>query len=571
MAPQAAALPHRVLVTALWLVSVAGPGQGPSPVSALAAAVLGVEPGSEASYEGSTFRCLNGVGEPLPAAAINDEACDCADGSDEPGTGACAGQDKTLFFCQNKGSVPRRIYASRVGDGVCDCCDGSDEESLAKRKPGTKCNDVCSVEGAQDKVRIQEKVEMLRRALQKQEDIRKEGMSAREKLSADLDTLDAGLPALESSVEVAKVAADAQREAEAAIKAQEEAAATAKKEAEDAAKVAKFPNCQWRQTGGCKPDGEREATNDKPCTDTVPSGTSGFCDCDGDGALGTAETGFTCEVSGGTRKCLEECLKSTSEDKEEEKPEATAEKEETEAIAEEEETEAAGDDEKPQVSEYSKWMDGASETKGAAGEDDKPQVSEYSKWMDGAADTDGAAGGEETAEEVPVPETVDEAAEGIEAAPKEQTAVEKETAAQSELTDHKDKIQQAKDSLDSLSVDMLGFANLMDKKFSKFIGEWTYDINFFGRADQGSTSLGSWSKWTGPRSGEFTDGHMCWGGPARKLLVNFVCGEKEEILDCFEPSRCVYEATIEHPGACSKEELDTLAQGKQVHDPRDEL
>jgi len=64
---------------------------------------------------------------------------------------------------------------------------------------------------------------------------------------------------------------------------------------------------------------------------------------------------------------------------------------------------------------------------------------------------------------------------------------------------------------------------------------------------------------------------MCWGGPARKLNVKFVCGEKEEILDVFEPSRCVYEATIEHPGACEPSELENLEQMKVVHGPKDEL
>jgi len=53
--------------------------------------------------------------------------------------------------------------------------------------------------------------------------------------------------------------------------------------------------------------------------------------------------------------------------------------------------------------------------------------------------------------------------------------------------------------------------------------------------------------------------------------VNFVCGEQEQILDVFEPSRCVYEATIEHPGACDHEELEILLKGKQIIGPKDEL
>ena len=35
----------------------------------------------------------------LPPDVVNDDFCDCADGSDEPGTNACAGQSETLFYC----------------------------------------------------------------------------------------------------------------------------------------------------------------------------------------------------------------------------------------------------------------------------------------------------------------------------------------------------------------------------------------------------------------------------------------------------------------------------------------
>merc|ERR1711975_160804 len=66
-------------------------------------------------------------------------------------------------------------------------------------------------------------------------------------------------------------------------------------------------------------------------------------------------------------------------------------------------------------------------------------------------------------------------------------AVQKEKDAQSAVTDQKNRIQRAKDTLKGLSPDYLGYANLHEKKLSKTVGEWNYDISFFKSAAQGST------------------------------------------------------------------------------------
>lgn len=59
-------------------------------------------------------------------AILNDDYCDCTDGSDEPDTDACSNilVQKSTFRCKDGG---RYIHASRVKDGVKDCEDGSDE------------------------------------------------------------------------------------------------------------------------------------------------------------------------------------------------------------------------------------------------------------------------------------------------------------------------------------------------------------------------------------------------------------------------------------------------------------
>ena len=72
------------------------------------------------SLDMPTFKCTDGRLQ-INMSAVNDDYCDCLDGSDEPGTSACA---NGKFFC----AVERKyIPSSDVNDGICHCCDGSDE------------------------------------------------------------------------------------------------------------------------------------------------------------------------------------------------------------------------------------------------------------------------------------------------------------------------------------------------------------------------------------------------------------------------------------------------------------
>ena len=106
------------------------------PLPALAALdkTHGVPPALQAKYTPSasgTWSCLDGSKE-IPWGAVNDDYCDCPDGSDEPGklqikqliqneltrlgTSACPG---TTFYCKNEGHIGATIPSSRVRDGLC--------------------------------------------------------------------------------------------------------------------------------------------------------------------------------------------------------------------------------------------------------------------------------------------------------------------------------------------------------------------------------------------------------------------------------------------------------------------
>jgi hypothetical protein len=100
----------------------------------------GVPPADVARYCAPTFTCDEGS-TVLPASRVNDDFCDCADGSDESGTAACAGvvEGQVWFVCDEGADAAgaktpsTRIPTSFVDDGVRDCPGGEDEWGTEER------------------------------------------------------------------------------------------------------------------------------------------------------------------------------------------------------------------------------------------------------------------------------------------------------------------------------------------------------------------------------------------------------------------------------------------------------
>ena len=70
--------------------------------------------------ESQKFKCLKS-NEEIPFTAVNDNYCDCADGSDEPATSACSNSDHSFnndvkFFCRNKHFKSQYISHSKVNE-----------------------------------------------------------------------------------------------------------------------------------------------------------------------------------------------------------------------------------------------------------------------------------------------------------------------------------------------------------------------------------------------------------------------------------------------------------------------
>ncbi|KPI87223.1 hypothetical protein ABL78_3693 [Leptomonas seymouri] len=193
----------RVVLLSLLLLSFALP--------AVHGRVLGVQTAHVGLYDAAesskSFRCLD-ESKTIPFSAVNDEVCDCPDGSDEPGTSACAAlingvlpklPENWQFQCTNEGFFEQSFPHSRVSDGICDCCDGSDELLSDVTCP----NRCAEVEGERAQ-QMEEEMERMKLALVNKSAMRDEAMKLRGQRAESLierkkarDTILAELPALE--------------------------------------------------------------------------------------------------------------------------------------------------------------------------------------------------------------------------------------------------------------------------------------------------------------------------------------------------------------------------------------
>ncbi|KAK6777187.1 hypothetical protein RDI58_023904 [Solanum bulbocastanum] len=94
---------------------------------------IGIHPLDEKYYASDVIKCKDGSNS-FTIDRLNDDFCDCIDGTDEPGTAACP---SGKFYCRNVGSTPKFLFSSRVNDDICDCCDGSDEYDSNVNCPNT--------------------------------------------------------------------------------------------------------------------------------------------------------------------------------------------------------------------------------------------------------------------------------------------------------------------------------------------------------------------------------------------------------------------------------------------------
>ena len=454
---------------------------------------------------------------------VNDDYCDCPDGSDEPGTSACP---NGKFYCANVGYRPKYISSMFVDDGVCDCCDGSDEKPL----PGghVKCPNTCDELGKIVRQQIEEK----RAAMENGHQVHKEYVKTyAESIQQKKDRL----KELEIEHKASEDEKNRLQQAKEEIEKQE-------KEAKD------LHHQQWEEEKKRLQD-EREkqkALEAFSDLDTDKNGVVSMAeiqahlefDVNGDGQVSDDEA----------REHLEDNLeadqnlfvekvwphikdlyrKPGSEPQEFHEETTTETQGEPVAIGEEEEDE----DEEPKIDDFTPPPGSNFQT---------PHQNEE--------------------EDFKMPEYPEETKKLMEAADQARNAYEE--------------ARRQWDDLDREYSDLLAVTGsdfgvngeyypLRGECFEMEDREYIYKLCPFDKATQKQkhghheTNLGRFEKWSGPAddnysSQSYTNGEGCWNGPARSCHVKIRCGSENKITSVSEPNRCEYAMDFSTPAACNVE------------------
>ncbi|KAL6259018.1 hypothetical protein P5V15_008940 [Pogonomyrmex californicus] len=476
------------------------------------------------------FECLDGS-RLIPFTRVNDDYCDCGDGSDEPGTAACG---NGFFYCENTGHQPVYIPSSWVNDGVCDCCDTSDE--YASR---VECVNNCNELGRE--ARLEQ---------QKAEQLAREGNKLRLELVTRGKTIKT-----EHQSRLAKLRTD-YTEAE-LIKREKE---MLKKQAEELESVAleKYKPTETEQPSTTEEgveEGGEEAIGEEDSKVSEAEDYFKMLDSDSSGTVTIIEL----------------------------QTRATFDKDRNGVVSEEEALYFLGNKKEVTLQEFVDiawanikpfFMLEQGIFKGAA---DKDEIDEQQPTEDlDHENVDDREIHEGDEEDVPEEEHEKEPSEP-------EVQYDEETQALiDEANSARERFQEAEKAINELQSEIRGLEEKLDRDygpeevFASLDGEcfeytdleYVYKLCLYSQATQRSKSggssvnLGHWNDWVGPTGAKYTKmkydrGLTCWNGPARSTIVTLSCGTENKLVSVSEPSRCEYAMEFSTPALCNPSAAET--------------
>lgn len=477
------------------------------------------------------FACFDGS-LTVPFKYVNDDYCDCKDGSDEPGTSACP---NGLFHCVNAGHQALNIPSSRVNDGICDCCDASDEYASSGN-----CTDVCDILGEEARQQAQKLAELVKQGSElRAQNVLKGKQLKREKKER--------IQALERD----KIEALAVKEEKESLKntAEEEEAAALKayQEVEDAEKA--------EQAEREKKEQEQEAFEYFQLIDSNQDGkivaaelrTRQTFDQNKDGVVSDEEVVF---FLGPAESMDWNEFFSTAYPRI--KPFIMMEKGLFQPPTTEPETDTHTEQEvvhqEPESNEegqHEEWEEGEED------EEEKPDDEDV---VDTQKELEGT-------EEEPKSKYSPETQAIVDNADKARSDFEK---AERALRDIERELRHLQEGLEKDFGPEDEFASLDGECYQFTDREYTYKLCPFDQVSQQprsggmETRLGVWNNWVGEDNkytAMFYDkGQSCWNGPQRSTHVEVSCGLENAVVAASEPNRCEYLLHFTTPSACRLEE-----------------
>ncbi|KAG8387398.1 hypothetical protein BUALT_Bualt02G0017400 [Buddleja alternifolia] len=574
--------------------------------------LLGVAPQDESYYKGlsssssATIKCKDGSNMILfSKSQLNDDFCDCPDGSDEPGTSACP---TGKFYCRNAGHSPLFIYSSRVNDGICDCCDGSDEYDLK-----IKCPNICWEAGKVAREKLKKKIATHQEGVTVRKWEIKQAKSAMAKDEAELSRLKDEEKILKGLVQQLKERKEQIENAEEKERLQKEKEEKERKEAEEAqTKDAKaeekledfepMENDVHDKTGtiyeplkdtaeehhesvGDPELGDHPIKEGHPDDDVEENVEHQGEDSIVDGKVGLDTENQEKNVAEDTETLSREDLGrlvasrwtgqrteeiedgDASANTDHQNPDETPnEANDEEYIGYDSENDDRYDDSEDQVDDFPAEDHYDSSSSDKFESDDESDLSDVTVFDPNWSDITG------TSSSSWLEKIQQKVRSIIQAVNLFQTPVNKSESAyvRKEYDESSAKLSKIESRISSLTKKLKQDFG-PEKEFYSFYGQcfetkqnkYVYKVCPFKQAtqeeDHSTTRLGSWEKFEDSyRIMQFLNGDKCWNGPDRSLKVKLRCGLKNEITDIGEPSRCEYLALFSTPALCLDTTLEEL-------------
>ncbi|XP_024974361.1 glucosidase 2 subunit beta-like isoform X1 [Cynara cardunculus var. scolymus] len=590
--------------------------------------LLGVAPQDEEYYKGlsssGTIICKDGS-KTFTTTQLNDDFCDCSDGTDEPGTSACP---SGKFYCRNAGHTPLSIFSSRVNDGICDCCDGSDEYNGK-----IKCKNTCWEAGKVARDRLTKKIATFKEGviIRKHEVEQAKILAAKDE--AELSRLKNEENILKGLVQQLKERKEQIEKAQEKERIQKEKEEKQKKEAEEATvkeqKGEEIVNVQEQEYKESKSDDDARIHNHPPSGQDPNKGAAdpGVSlahdddddDDDKDASVHNIEE--HAEKNEESSKVAHEHDPSHGSGSKEEDASENAESSSREELgraigsrwtgkkAEQWQDEDAGTARNNDDNEYDETSDTAHEEEDSGYDTETEEDHQHHEEDDNEDQMDDVGGDEaddDSSEHKYESDDEMEDMEGtspswlekiqqtvrdfLQAVNPFQTPVDtsESESVRKEYDDASGKLSKIQSRISSLTK-KLGHDFGPEKEFYSLYGrcfeikenKYVYKVCPFKEASQleghSTTHLGHWDKFEESyRIMLFSTGDKCWNGPYRSLTVRLRCGSKVEVSDIDEPSRCEYAALLTTPALCLEERLKELedkleAMNKEQPEEHDEL